>query len=110
MQYNHSVNIQYVNTFDDYGQAVETVSKVLRCRILSASVRNSKTESKRRNQYDMSLLVDAKSYEPYSNLFDDNLIKISKDGRMYEIALIKKVDGFSGKPKFYQVELDQINK
>lgn len=110
MQYNHKVTIQYVDAFDDYGQPVETISKTMRCCILNESLTNSKTGSQQQNQYDMTLLVSAKTYEPYSKLFDDNLIKISKNSRIYEVKTISRVNGFSGKPKFYQVALSQVNK
>ena len=110
MQYNHRVTIRFVDEFDDYGQPNSTTDKTMRCCILDENITNVKGSAKRKNQFDMTFLVSAKTYSPYSELFNDNTIQVIRSGRTYEIKLVKQINGFSGKPKYYQIWLNQVNK
>ena len=110
MQYNHTVTIQFIEEFDDYGQplAGAVVSKSMRCCILSESVSNRQDETKRKNQYDMEILVSAKTYAPYSQLFNDNVITVIRGGRTYGVERRAQINSFGGKAKYYQISLNQV--
>lgn len=119
MQYNHKIIIQFADEFDDYGQPINPTSDTMRCCILEETLTNQKDESnyigaaqhgKRKNQYDMTILVSAKSYKPYSELFNDTATRAIREGRIYEVKLIKQINSFGGKPKYYQIWLDQVAK
>ena len=110
MQYNHKVTIQYVEEFDDYGQPVEPTSKTMRCCILSESITNEKAKAKRKNRYDMLILVSARTYAPYSQLFSDSVTRITRESRVYEVKRTTQINGFSGKPKYFEIALNQVHK
>jgi hypothetical protein len=110
MQYNHKLTVRFISDFDDYGQPNTTTDKQLRCCILDENITNAKGDVKRKNKYDMTFLVSTRSYSPYSELFDDNMIQIIRNNRNYEIKLIRQINGFSGKPKYYQIFLNQVHK
>lgn len=110
MQYNHKVTIEFVTKSDEYGQPETTTSKEMRCCILSENIVNLKTDSKRKNQFDLELLVSAKTYEPYSKLFDDNEIMITSSGRKYDPQRVAKINGTGGKAKYYQISFIQVRK
>lgn len=110
MQFNHKVTITYHTEFDDYGQPAQATSVSLRCCVLSENLVNEKTETKGRNRYDMTILVSARAYLPYSELFSDSLTRIERNSRTYEAQRITEINSFSGKPKYYEIALNQVHK
>jgi len=123
MQYNHRVVVSFTTEFDEYGEAKVTDSKEMRCCILSETLVNKTGESSnyagnataisgtpRKNKYDLTILVNAKSYVPYSKLFDDNQTTILSSERTYSPKVVTKINGTGGKAKYYQIELEQVRR
>ena len=108
MKFPHTMIIRYVTEYDDYGQVAETSSSSFKCCVLE-EIRTQKKEAKgRRNQYDVKILVNARTYAPYSAMFEDNDARCVYNGIVYEIIINNQINSFSGKPRYYEISLKKV--
>ena len=109
MQYKSKMTLQCVTEFNDLGEPKTTEDKEFKCCVLKEEKVNKQAQNKKRNQYDMEILVSAKTYEPYNKFFKDNDARCLYDGKTYEIIVVSQINNFSGKPKYFQISLKQVS-
>jgi hypothetical protein len=110
MQFNNKITIRIADAFDDYGEPNSYTSHVIKCAILNHVKFNRAEEKKKRNQYDIVIICTARTYEPYSQLFEDSTLEFLYGDKIYEPAKINQISNFSGKPKYYEIGLKQKTK
>jgi hypothetical protein len=110
MQFNNKITIRIADAYDDYGEPNSHTSHVIKCAILNQVKLNQVEEKKKRNQYDMVIICTARTYSPYSDLFEDSTLEFLYGEKIYEPAKITQISNFSGKPKYYEIGLKQKTK
>lgn len=110
MQFNNKITLRVTTGYDDYGVPSSYTMYTIKCAILSESKLNKTDEKKKRNDYDMVIIISAKSYAPYSQIFENETLEVINDSRYYDPKQIKQINNFSGKAKYYEIVLKQIIK
>jgi hypothetical protein len=109
MKFPHSMKLRAIVSYDDYGQAAIVDDKPFKCCILDEVKRRKAAGQTSKNQYDMKILVSARTYEPYSILFENNDTRVIYNGTVYEVIENHQINSFSGKPKYYQMALSKVS-
>lgn len=108
MKFPHTLSIRQILTYDDFGQVLTTTEKPFSCYILSEIKTQKKTEKGRKNNFDMRIIVSARTYSPYSTMFEDNDARCIYEDIVYEITENNKINSFSGKPRYYEMALKKV--
>lgn len=107
MQYNNKIFIVF-NTYDDFGQETESSKSELRCRILYRKKVAKEVDRSKTKKCDMKIVTGRKEFSPYNQLFDDDTILVEYDGLRYRPLVVTAINDFSGKAKYYEIELEQV--
>lgn len=109
MQFNNTVTI-YFNTYNDFGEEVVEADKTkpFKCCILEEKKLDRIEDKGNKKTYDMKFIMPSKSFAPYNQVFTDDTVTFGYDSKKYKALLIKPIKDFSGKDKYYEVELEQI--
>jgi hypothetical protein len=72
-------------------------------------VKAGKSENKgHQKNYDMKIITSNKTFAPYSSIFPDDTIIFQYNSVRYEPVAIRAISGFSGKVKYYEIQLRQV--
>jgi hypothetical protein len=110
MQFNNKITIRIADAYDDYGEPSSYVEHEIKCAVLDHVKINQTGEKKKRNQFDMVIICTARTYSPYSELFEDSTLEFLYGANIYETGKIRRINNFSGKAKFYEISLIQKTK
>jgi len=108
MRYDKTITLKYTDTYNDFSEPETTTDKALKCAVLQERKLNKKDENKRRNQYDLKIAIQHRAYLPYVDVFENEDISITYDGRSYEPVVITRVNTVGGKPRHYVIDLKQV--
>jgi hypothetical protein len=105
LQFNNRITVIYA-ALNDFGEEVPGDEKTMRCCIIEHNKRLKKDESGRSKRFDLKLIVSNRAYEPYRDLFDKGqLLQFRYNGTVYEPEMVAAINDFSGKIKYYEIEL-----
>ena len=107
MQFNNKITIRVATEYDDYGVPSAYSEDTIKCAILRESKLNKADDNKRWNAYDMVVILSHRTYAPYSEVFENKTLEFISGGKNYEPARINQINNFSGKPKYYEIMLNQ---
>lgn len=107
MQFDKKITVVYTNT-NDFSEPVEDDAKDIKCKILEQVKRTTKDEQGKSKKYDLKIIVGNKAFAPYTDLFTEDGLIFRYDGKTYEPLMITAINGFSGKVKFYEIELKAV--
>jgi hypothetical protein len=108
MQFNTNLTIKFPTAFDDYGKPTAYDSFAVRCAVLQHDKRQHRTEGAKRNAYDLVIIMPHKAYEPYADMFENQVTRALMGGFTYEADKVKKINDFSGKAKYYEISFIQV--
>jgi len=107
MQYNNTVSL-VLNTLGDFAEETESSRADLKCCILYQRKVSRKEDKGRDKNYDLKMILPAKSYAPYSDILTKNLATFEFEGVKYVPEVISAIKDFSGKTKYLEIEAKEV--
>ena len=99
-------NVAYViyNTYNDFGELEADSESEMKCLVLKHKKQNDMADNDYRYQYDLKIMVSYKTFSPYSDLFNSDMLKIKYDDTIYLPKVVTAINNFSGKTKYYELD------
>lgn len=107
MQFNSTINI-ISNRYNDFGEEVAQSSTAMKCCVLASNKRANDKDNNKTNTYDLKIIVGYKGFAPYSKIFDDDTALFVYNATRYRPILIAGINDFSGKTKYFEIEMRQV--
>jgi len=106
MQFNNKIQICF-NTYNEVGEAVPGTPTELKCCVLYQKAERDETDQGKATKYDLKIVVGYKAFAPYNKLMVDDSPTFVFDGKKYCPKVVSGIKDFSGKTKFFELELTQ---
>lgn len=102
-------NIAYViyNTYNDFGELEQESESRLKCLVLKHKKKNDFAEDEFGYKHDLKLMIAYKSFAPYSDMFNSDMLKIKYEDKEYMIKIITAINNFNGKTKYFEIDCDE---
>ncbi|MFP5214188.1 MAG: hypothetical protein ACLGPL_12510, partial [Acidobacteriota bacterium] len=90
----------------DYGEEEATEERPMACAVIRRNRRLKVSEEGRHSPFDLRIVVEARSFAPYADLFDAGAILLFRHGSItYEPAVVSPVSDFSGRVRHFEIDL-----
>lgn len=105
MQFNNRITVIY-NSVNEFSEEQTVSESAMRCCIIEHERQIQKTEGAKSKRYDLKFIASNRAYAPYKDLFDQSeMILFRYGGITYEPIVVAAINDFSGKVKYYEVDL-----
>ena len=105
MRFNNEINIAYV-VYNEFGEALPQDIKPLKCAILAYNKVNDTNATHGHYQYDLELMFPARSFKPYTDVFENDDVVVMYDGRRFIPKNIMPINNFRGQSVYFEVKAD----
>lgn len=106
MRFNNNANVIY-NSYNDFGELESVSEDKIKCLVLEHKKKNEIGDSEFGYKHDLKLMIAYKSFVPYSDIFNSDMLKIKYDETQYLIKIITAINNFNGKTKYYEIDCDE---
>ncbi len=107
MQFNNRVTV-ICNTVNEFSEEQTASETTMRCCIIAHERKAKTTESTKTKRYDLKFIASNRAYAPYKDLLDSSeMILFRYDGVTYEPIVVAAINDFSGRVKYYEVDLKE---
>lgn len=107
MQFPHTIVVVY-QSLNEFAEEEATKESPMRCRIIDHSRAVKREQGARTKRYDMKIIASHGAYAPYADLFKrGQLLNFRYDDILYEPTVVGVINDFSGKVKYYEIDMDE---
>ncbi len=107
MQFNNDISVEF-DTLNEFGESIANKAHKIKCSVLLLNKGKKKTagDSKTLN-FRLKILVPYKGIYPYSQLLSVDDLSFVYKGLRYGLESIEPINNFSGKIKYYEIDLKE---
>jgi len=106
MQFNNKIDIVF-NAYNEVGEDIAGPPTELRCCVLSYSAGRDDTDGAKTTKYDLKIVVGYRAFSPYNKVMVDDTATFVFEGKKYRPVVVSGIKDFSGKTKYFEIELKQ---
>jgi len=106
MQFKSTVSVVY-NTYNGYGEEVESYREYMKCAIVKLNKSIAQTITDRTRDYDMKFITSYKSFAPYKDLLSDDSLTFVYEDVEYKPLVVSRINDSTGKTKYVEIELKE---
>lgn len=105
MRFNNEIHIAYT-IYNEFGEAIPQDNAPLKCAILSYNKINDTKSTYGHYNYDLELMFPARSFKPYTDVFENDDVIIQYDGKKFIPKKIMPINNFRGQAVYFEVKAD----
>ena len=108
MQFNNKITVVYTS-LNDYAEEQESSEQEMSCCVVNYKIKREREKEGKRRRYALKIIASNRTFSPYKDLFDRSEALVFRyDGRTFEPDMISTINDFSGRIKYYELDLLEV--